>query len=264
MPPSLFHAASTVAICAVPLLAGLATGCYDPVVSVNPGAPIPLEGGPNQPPGPNGGPGNGNENTHHNSQFIIEDGESITLSGTITCEEAVTGHVQLDFLKLDESGQRAVVHGLQVAGLGDWQELAPKGFGEVYIMAFADNDRNGPSETDPKAVAGPIDIGSAAIDSIRLDLQQNADMGRLALSTTGERPSGSAPPGGSPDAANAAPSDGPPPPDEAEKPEPQPSPTDAAAAAGSPGEAPASVPKPGPNGEVGTVRTGATAEDPPK
>jgi len=150
------------------------------------------------------------ENNHHNSQFIVESGQGVVLGGTISCDEAVTGNIQLDFLQLDDAGRRKLVHATQVLELGAWSETVPENFGELYIMAFADNDRNGPSEQDPRASVGPLNIGSDAIGDIELVLVKNADMGALALSAAGAPPSGSAPPEGNSD---AAPTDGPEAPD---------------------------------------------------
>lgn len=261
MPSPHTHAKSTFAACLLPILLGWMTGCYDPVVSVNADAPIGPDGRPSAGPGgnPDGGPGNPNENNHHSSQFIVEDGEGITLSGTITSDDPVSGQIQLDFLQLDANGARTLVHATSVPDSGDWSELVPKGFGEVYIMAFADNDRNGPSEHDPKAVAGPIVIGDENVEGVTLNLTTHADLGRLSLSTQGEAPSGSAPPGGDPSAASEPPSGSRPPGDAP----PQPPPDGAPPPSGGPTEAPTSAPKPGPNGEVGEVRPDATAEDAP-
>lgn len=266
MPSPSTHSTPAVVARMLPILLAWMTGCYDPVVSVNPDEPIGQDGrpvgGPGPGPGgsPDGGPGNPNENNHHSSQFIVEDGEGITLSGTVSSEESLTGQVQLDFLQLDASGARTLVHATSVAGVGDWSELVPKGFGEVYIMAFADNDRNGPSEHDPKAVAGPITVGDENVEGIDLTLQMHADLGALSLSTMGEAPSGSAPPGGDPNVSSEPPSGSRPPGD---APSPQPPPDGAAPAPSGPADAPTSTPKPGPTGEVGEVREGATAEDTP-
>ena len=201
LPPSLDTVSARIPI-VLSFLWVAVLGCYDPVESASTNPIIPSGGATPPPPGTQGGPGEVQENNHHNSQFIVESDEGVVLKGTISCAEPVTGNIQLDFLRLDETGRRELVHGTQVAQLGAWAERVPEDFGEVYIMAFADNDRNGPSELDPKASVGPIEIGTEAIAGIELRLVKDADMGALALSTSGQPPSGSPPPEGRPDATS--------------------------------------------------------------
>ncbi len=202
MSPSPFCTPPAWSFVALALTCTAVGGCYDPVDVVGANPPVPGGGKPAN-PGPPGGPGSIEENNHHQSKFIVEADEGILLRGTISCEESVTGNIQLDFLQLDETGRRELVHGMQVQELGQWSERVPENFGEIYIMAFADNDRNGPSDADPKASVGPIQIGTSAMDSIDLVLVKDADMGALALSASGDPPSGSPPPDASPASAQS-------------------------------------------------------------
>lgn len=175
----------------------MAVGCPDPT----PATPV----GPNgsaPTAGPSGGPGGaappadgGAGGNPQGGRFVVADGAGIRVSGTIQYEGAGSGRVQVDFLQLGENNQRTLVHSAQTNGLGAWSELAPKGFGDVYVMAFMDKDGDGPSPTDPTAVVGPLTLGDENIAGVVLMLSDSGDLGPLSLSGGGPGP-GAAPPEG--------------------------------------------------------------------
>jgi len=159
---------------------------------VGPGGGAGPQPGPDgQPaPGPDGQPppGGGPPQPGGIPPFVGLDGDTVTLSGSITWPGAEAGAlVDLDLFRPSETagGGREMLGKLKLP-VGDFSFQAPQGFGLLVLEAFVDQEGDGPGQGDPMgAYAGnPISIGSRDIDGITI---------ALVVTETGHMP-GNAPP----------------------------------------------------------------------
>jgi len=201
------------------LLAGLLLGgCPDPNAGpapMGPGAGMapPSDGapGPAQPNASAGGEagdgaGGGTAPTPRGNWNASAE-EGVTLSGTLHYAGSKEGAVRVDFLNSAQMGGLQAT--LPLDKLGTWSIVAPKDAGPIYVVAFIDVDRDGPTASDPAGMTkDPVQIGGKAIDGIEITLLDAPDLGEF---TPQEGPHPMTQPGadGAPEGA-AAPSDAPP------------------------------------------------------
>jgi hypothetical protein len=150
---------------------------------------------------PDGGPGS--------TGFQVKEGEGVTLSGTFTYSGEKTGAIRLDFLEVAEgAGGPKLAHVATLDAYGEWSLEAPKDFGTVRLMAFIDQNGDGPSQDDPAlAWPDPIVIAGVSIPGIDLVLTDEAKLHDLAPNGPNAQPAGppqptgeDLPTGASPDA----------------------------------------------------------------
>lgn len=139
-----------------------------------------------QPPSgpPDGGPGS--------TGFQVNDGEGVTLSGSFTYGGDKTGAIRMDFLEVAEgAGGPRLAHVATLDGYGEWSIEAPKNFGTVRLMAFIDQNGDGPSQDDPVlAWPDPIVIADVALTGIDLALTDEAKLHDLAPDGPNAQPEG--------------------------------------------------------------------------
>jgi len=102
--------------------------------------------------------------------FEVEDGQGVTLSGTVVYEGERDGTLRVDFLPAKpDQGLPGAVHSITMEQPGDWSVEAPKGFGELLICAFIDANDDGPSRGEPKVLLdAPIAVDQESIEGIEL------------------------------------------------------------------------------------------------
>lgn len=186
----------------VPLLALLAA-CPDPSAKSDGGEGKVAMGGP--PPGapPPGSPPPGAAPTatggvRPNTAFQVAPGQGIKISGTVSYAGTRKGDLRVDFLRSNLGSFPELVHSVTLPQPGAFEVEAPKGFGEVSVVAFLDADGNGPSDGEPAArVDGTLKIEDKDIGGITLTLSDNPDLGDLKPpSQGGGKPAGDAMTGG--------------------------------------------------------------------
>jgi hypothetical protein len=200
----------SIAIAAATLL-GI-VGCPDPnpmgAVEEKAGAPS-AAGASTAPPPAASDPGATRPDA---ARFKVTPGEGVTVSGTFTYPGTRKGLMRIDLLQIPEGTPPRLVHTLELKTTGEWKVAAPKGFGDLYLMAFIDQNRDGPSPDDPAAVV-KVTIANDSIPNVSLALSDEPDLGPFApgatpgaptaegeapaaAQTEGTPPSGSAPSGG--------------------------------------------------------------------
>lgn len=213
----------------LPLLPALAllAGCPDPTgTSAGPtggpgaqGGPPPAGGpgggpggpggGPGGPGGPGGGPGAPPPDGKNPGQFQVTAGEGVVLKGAFTYAGAKTGDYRIDFLTMEPGKPPLLAHALTLDAPGPWTVEAPKGFGAVYVVAFVDQEKDGPSPTDPAGrLAEAVTIGDQPLEGLEIVLSDTPDLGDL---TPNLGPGTPPPPGGEgapPAGAEGGPPDG--------------------------------------------------------
>lgn len=185
------------------------------------GGGAPPEGGGAPPEG--GAPGAPNEEGEapaeagkgvEASEFDIEEGQGILVSGTVTYSGSQDGDIRVDLLKENYQGSAMpkVMTTVAVASDGTFQIEVPKGFGKVNVVAFLDFDGNGISPGEPIAAKNGVNIKNAAISGLKLKLGDDpSDIEVRLPPIEGAAPPDGAAPEGEPPAA--PPKDGEPPPE---------------------------------------------------
>ncbi len=160
--------------------------CPDPQSNVNAtpsGAPAAggmggqAAGGPGGAAG--GGAGAGAGMSMGNAKpWSEETGEKITLSGTLKYPGSKTGTYRIDFLG---HGQNAgLFHTETLEAAGEWSVQAPKSAGEIFVVAFLDVDKDGPSPTDPAGrIPDKLTVGETEQTGLVIELSDTPDLGEL-------------------------------------------------------------------------------------
>ena len=123
--------------------------------------------------------------------FQLGEGESVELSGVLRYAGDAEGAVRLDFLTLEEGQPPALAHTMGLDRPGGFEVEAPKGFGEVHVVAFIDLDGDGPSPGDPAGTL-KLEIGDEDLEDLELVLDDDPDLGELTpgVGTEGPTPQG--------------------------------------------------------------------------
>ncbi len=153
-----------------PLGAGPGAQGGPPPAQVGPGGP----GGPGGAEGPKPPAGSGRMQP---KGFEVEEGQGVTISGTVAYEGETEGTLRVDFLPAKpDQGLPGAVHSLTLEAPGPWSVEAPQGFGELLICAFIDTNEDGPSRGEPKVLlTEPITIGTEPIADVQLVVQDDWD-----------------------------------------------------------------------------------------
>ena len=129
--------------------------------------------------------------------FQLGEGEAVELSGVLRYAGDAEGAIRLDFLTLEEGQPPALAHTMGLDRAGGFEVEAPKGFGEVHIVAFIDLDGDGPSPGDPAGTV-KLEIGDEDLGDIELVLDDDPDLGELTPGAGADGPTpqgdGEAPP----------------------------------------------------------------------
>ncbi len=135
------------------------------------------------------------------------DGGSASLSGEVVFSEPVTQPVLIDLVDPRTHEQ---LWGQYCRGSGTFSFDAPKSLGEVVLVAFMDEDGDGPSVTDPQGRSkGTLDL-STDVTGLVITMERGA---KVDVFEPPERlPEGEPPEGEGPD-AGAPPPDADPPPE---------------------------------------------------
>jgi len=151
------------------------------------------------------------------SEFDIEEGQGILISGTVAYSGTQDGDIRVDLLKENYQGSAMpkVMTTVAAASDGTFQIEVPKGFGKVNLVAFLDFDGNGISPGEPIAAKNGVNIKNSAITGLNLKLtDEPTDLEvRLPPIEGGATPAGGGPDGGAP-----PPEGGEPPPEGGEPP----------------------------------------------
>ena len=104
----------------------------------------------------------------------MAEGEGVTVSGTATYTGEETGPVHLLVMSVPTSkgnGKKPdLLYSTQVDGPGDWSVELPKDLGEIDIMFVMDIDGDGPTLGDPRGVMPKVNVASAAIPDLAVEL----------------------------------------------------------------------------------------------
>ncbi len=111
--------------------------------------------------------------------LVVEEGEGVVLSGTITLAETEGGTLKLDLLTLAENRPPELVHQVVLEESGAFSVETPRAFGTVHLVAYLDRDDNGPSNGEPVVALG-VEVGTENIEGLVLEPAVGADLGRLA------------------------------------------------------------------------------------
>ena len=128
-------------------------------------------------------------------QFDVGDEGGITIGGTLTYEGSKEGQVRLDFLRTDGDGPPHLLHVEKLDAVGAFSVRAPANTGPVTIVAFVDEEDDGPDSSDPAGLV-QLAIEEAAIADLNIAISDTPDLGALTP--------GSGPPAGA-EASGAAP-----------------------------------------------------------
>lgn len=157
------------------------------------GAPAGAPGGvPGElPPPPAGG-------VRPDNVFQVTSGQSVKISGTVSYSGTRTGDLRVDFLKSNVGAFPELAHSITLPKPGPFEVEAPKGYGELSVVAFLDADGNGPSEGEPAArIEGTITVADADITGLSLTLSDAPNLGDLKPpGAGGGKPPGDATTGG--------------------------------------------------------------------
>lgn len=166
-------------------LVGLSVGCPDPnpvgsyedLSQAGPGTAPAAAGGNSAPMVEDVGATQPNE-----ARFRVKPGEGIEVSGTFVYEGEISGMRRLDFRAIPEGeGAPRLVHTLEVRSGDTWEIEAPKGFGQLQVHAFIDQDGDGPTKGDPGYVTDPpLRIDQEPILLVELRLTDDFDPSVLA------------------------------------------------------------------------------------
>ncbi len=139
-----------------------------------------------QPPAapPDGGPGA--------TGFQVKDGDGVKISGTFSYSGEKTGAIRMDFLEISEgAGGPRLAHVSTLEDYGEWSIDAPKNYGAIRLMAFVDQNGDGPSQDDPVlAWPEPIVIGDADVTGIDLALTDEPQLHDLTPDGPNAQPDG--------------------------------------------------------------------------
>ncbi|MCK6506873.1 hypothetical protein L6R53_26465, partial [Myxococcota bacterium] len=171
----------------LPLLPALAllAGCPDPTgTSAGPSGGAGPQGGPPPAGGPGGGPGGPGGGPPPEGQppgqFQVTAGEGVALKGNFTYAGTKTGDYRIDFLTMEAGRPPVLAHALTLDAPGPWTVEAPKSFGAVYVVAFVDQDKDGPSPTDPAGrLADAVTIGDQPLEGLEIVISDTPDLGDL-------------------------------------------------------------------------------------
>ncbi|MCK6505346.1 hypothetical protein L6R53_18420 [Myxococcota bacterium] len=193
--------------CSDPALDPSAGGAPEPPTATTSAPPPPEAPAGGMPAAPPPGEDNPTEMPWSRAQ-----GETVTLSGTVSYPGSRTGRVRIDFLGATEANV-----GLQQMVLlpqpGAWTVEAPVDAGKVHVVAFLQEGQAGPPLPDQPAgrLAEALDIADRDLGGLDLVLRDEPDLGDLTPRSPGE---GGPPPGAPPPTDASPPTTGAPPPAE--------------------------------------------------
>jgi len=128
-------------------------------------------------------------------KFDIGAEGGVTIAGTLAYEGSKEGQVRLDFLRTDGDGPPQLLHVEKLDSLGSFSVRAPSNTGPVTIVAFVDEEDDGPDSSDPAGLA-KVAIEESEVSNVKIVLSDAPDLGALTP--------GSGPPPGA-EASGAAP-----------------------------------------------------------
>jgi hypothetical protein len=103
--------------------------------------------------------------------FVLDEGEGVTLSGTIrfvgAAEPVGTLMMEINVDPGADNPAAGPIHVQELEGLGDWAVQVPEDLGPIMIIAYFDADMNGPNPEEPKGhYDPPLSVGSEDIPGI--------------------------------------------------------------------------------------------------
>ncbi len=156
--------------------------------------PAPPPGGTGSAPGPDDasqGPPDQPGRPPADVAFELGEGESVEITGVLRYAGDADGAVRLDFLTLEEGQPPALAHTLGLDRVGGFEVEAPKGFGDLHVVAFIDLDGDGPSPGDPAGTL-QLSVGDEDLADVEIVLEDDPDLGDLTpgAGTEGPTPQG--------------------------------------------------------------------------
>jgi len=112
--------------------------------------------------------------------FELADGEGVELSGTITISDELLAAGQLRIEILSGGGaEPTLLHAEILEQGGPWSVIAPKDLGEIQILAYIDENANGPSADEPHGEIVEVDVEDEALPGLDFAVEGSVD-GRSA------------------------------------------------------------------------------------
>jgi len=114
------------------------------------------------------------------ASFILEEGQSIKLSGTVSHSGSESGNLLVQVLQAETGAPPKLLHSESMAALGPFSINAPGDLGEVSVVAFMDVDGNGMPSSGDLGARTDINIQAAPVSELSLALGDLALLGDLA------------------------------------------------------------------------------------
>ena len=118
------------------------------------------------------------------AQFDVEEGEGVTLSGSVSYAGEQEGSLLFQVLTSREEGP-FLEHSQDLDQEGPFSIEAPKMLGEANLVVFLDLTGDGASASDPAGMQ-VVEIGLSDVDGIEVEVVDDADLGGLAPGGQGE------------------------------------------------------------------------------
>ena len=161
--------------------------------------------GPGSPPPPamgdNGAPGGSFQQGCQPTGMALERisfkaGEGVEISGRLKYDGSKSGQLLIEAMSREgDLPAQSVYHFICGSmGSGSFDLEAPESLGEVYLVAFIDQDGDGPTDSDPAGyTTNPVDIGDDEISGVEIVIQDDADLGAFTPSAIAAPAEGAGP-----------------------------------------------------------------------
>ena len=155
----------------------------------------PIDGSVEPPPTGEGSGGGGKPSS---DSFAVVDGKGVTLSGEAVYPGEQSGTWRLVVLDLPNEGAPGLLLSQSIPKSGEFSFTAPKGYGEIHLVAFVDLDGDGPTGTDPAGTVA-VEVSGDDIDGLSITIADEPDLGELTPNMPGPHSgAGDPPPEGEP------------------------------------------------------------------
>lgn len=178
-----------------PLLLLWTAGCSEPAPPAQdppatPGAPPgptgPAPEGAAQPPAPAPPPADGAATPPGGAVppssrptpagFQVAAGAGVKVSGTVAYAGGRTGTLVIDFIEQPtDQPYPKLLHSLAVAAPGPFEVEVPKNAGRLVLVAYLDEDGNGPESEEARAPSTEVQVAEAAVSGVALTVSDTPD-----------------------------------------------------------------------------------------
>ncbi len=112
----------------------------------------------------------------------LEAGKGVEISGVLTFDDYSSGQVLLEVLSPADQDSPRVLYHLVCRDIGPFKAELPPGFDQVVLVAYIDENGDGPSKGEPAGrTEKPIELKGSSLEGIEIPIQSSPDLGPYSV-----------------------------------------------------------------------------------